>query len=118
MCIRDASCLVLFALARRWFSTGIALAAAAVLALHGMAVYECWELLPATWILFFDLLALLLLVDGRAYLAGLALGISALFSPLILPFVAVAAAWLRRPRAIALLLLGVLLPTAPVTRYN
>jgi hypothetical protein len=80
--------------------------------------------------LFFDLLALwLLLVAGEprcrpapavplAAGAGLALGVSAVFAPTILPFILVAAAWLRRPPLIAACLAGALLPIVPVTVRN
>ncbi|HEY1553584.1 MAG TPA: glycosyltransferase family 39 protein [Kofleriaceae bacterium] len=120
-----ASCLLLFAIGRRMFDARVGLAAAGILALHGVLVFECDELLPATWIVFFDLLALLLLLRALerrraidALVAGLAIGVSALFAPTILPFVAVAAVLLRRPLAIAALVAGVLLPIVPVTARN
>lgn len=121
-CLSAAACLLLFALARRWFSARVALACAALLAIHGVVIFESTELLPATFILFFDLLALYLLDETRgawrALAAGLALGISALFSPVILPFAVVAALRLRRARLIGALVAGVLLPIAPVTARN
>jgi tetratricopeptide (TPR) repeat protein len=116
--VSTASVLILFLLARRFFSQRIALAAAAILALHGVVIYQAWEILPATWILFFDLLALLLIEMEYSFFGGLALGVSAIFSPVILPFVPFAAWRLRRPRRIALLLAGVLLPILPVTIHN
>jgi tetratricopeptide (TPR) repeat protein len=116
--VGTAACLLLFLLGRRLFSERIGLVAAALLALHGVVIHAGGELLPAVWIAFLDLLILWFLVGERAFWAGLALGISALFSPVVLPFAAVAAAWLRRPRAVALLLLGVMLPIVPVTLRN
>lgn len=120
-----ASCLLLFSIGRRLFGERVGLAAAAILAAHGVVVFETTELLPPTWILFFDLVALLLLLRAgerrtapRSFAAGLALGVSAVFSPTILPFVLVAAVHLRRPAAIAALVAGVLLPILPVTARN
>lgn len=120
-----ASCLLLFAIGRRLFGERVGLAAAAILAAHGVVVFESTELLPPTWILFFDLLALFLLLRAgerrtppRSFAAGVALGVSAVFSPTILPFVLVAAVHLRRPSAIAALVAGVLLPILPVTVRN
>ncbi|HEY7957089.1 MAG TPA: glycosyltransferase family 39 protein [Polyangia bacterium] len=123
--LSTACALLVFLFARRLFSTKVALAAAAILSLHGVLIFESYELLPPTYILFFDLLALLLLlVAGERRSApgslatGVAFGIAALFSPLILPFVAIAALWLRRTSLAALLVLGTLLPIAPVTYRN
>lgn len=117
--------LLVFLLGRRLFSARVALAAAAIVSLHGVLIFESYELLPPTLILLFDLLALLLLEVARdrssrrwSFAAGLALGTAALFSPVILPFVAVAALLLRRASLIALLLLGTILPIAPVTLRN
>jgi 4-amino-4-deoxy-L-arabinose transferase-like glycosyltransferase len=116
--ISTAACLLLYLLGRRLFSPRVALAATAILALHGVVVHAGGELLPGTWILFFDLLALLLLEQRRAFFAGLTLGVAALFSPVILPFTVAGAVWLKKPAAIALLVLGVILPVAPVTLRN
>jgi hypothetical protein len=120
--ISTAACWILFLLGRRIFSARVALAAAAVLALHGAVIFESYLLLPQTWILFFDLL-LLLILDGpktirRALAAGVTIGVSALFSPTILPFVIVAAWWLRRPLLIAVLVAGALAPVVPVAARN
>ena len=112
--LSTASCLLLFAIGRRLFSIRIGLAAAAILAVHGVVVFETYELLPPTWMLFFDLVALHLLLIARerrtwpwALATGLALGVSAVFSPTILPFALVAAALVRRPVLIAVLAAGV-----------
>jgi tetratricopeptide (TPR) repeat protein len=56
--------------------------------------------------------------DQKALRGGLALGISALFSPVILVFVPLSAWWLRAPSRIALLMLGVAIPIVPVTARN
>ena len=53
-----------------------------------------------------------------ALLAGLGLGVAAVFGPTVLPFVVFAAAWLRRPALVGALALGVALPIAPVTWGN
>lgn len=123
--LSTASCLLLFAVGRRLLGIRGGLIAAAIFAVHGVLVFASYELLGATWMLFFDLLALLLLlVAGErrtappAFAAGLALGVSAVFAPTILPFALFAAVWLRRPWSIAALVLGVLLPILPVTLRN
>jgi hypothetical protein len=118
-----ASCGLVFLIGRRLFDPRVGLVAAAITAVHGVLVFECYELLPATWIVFLDLLALWLLlrVNGRslaALMTGLAIGASAIFSPTILPFALIAAVVIRKPSAIAALALGVLLPIAPVTYHN
>jgi 4-amino-4-deoxy-L-arabinose transferase-like glycosyltransferase len=123
--ISVASCFLVFLIGRRLFDPRVGLIAAAITAVHGVLVFEAYELLPATWIVFWDLLALWLLLrateHGRplaAFATGLALGISAVFSPTILPFAIVAAILVRRPPAIAALVVGVVLPIAPVTCHN
>ncbi len=123
--LSTASCLLLFLIGRRLFTIRVGLAAAAIAALHGVLVFESHELLPPTWALFLDLLALLLLLQAgakrdapRSFAAGLALGVSAIFAPTILPFALIAAIRLRRPAAVAALLAGVILPIAPVTLRN
>jgi tetratricopeptide (TPR) repeat protein len=123
--VSTVACLLVFAVGRRLFGAGRALAAAAIVALHGVLVFESAELLPGTLMLTLDLLALWLLARAgesrrvdTAFAAGLALGASAVCAPTVLPFAAVAAAWLRRPRAIAALALGVVLPIAPVALRN
>ncbi|CAN5923416.1 hypothetical protein BH11MYX3_BH11MYX3_35870 [soil metagenome] len=129
--ISAASCLLLFALARRLFDVRVGLAAAAILALHGVVVFESYELLPATFALFFNLAAILVLVIARgtdevrrswrvAALAGLALGASALFTATVLPFALVGAVILVRRRRLSALafLVAVALPIIPVTARN
>ncbi len=132
--VSAASCLVLFAIARRRFGVRIALAAAAVLAVHGMVIFQAYELLPATFAMFFGLLAVHLLLvaqergspanggystDAIAAGAGGALGISALFAATILPFAAVGVIALRKRRlAVLAFAAGVVVPIAPVTIRN
>jgi len=123
--VSTASCGLVFVVARRLFPARVALAASTVCALHGVLVFESYELLPPTWMLAADLLALWLLLrageqrtPGAAVLAGAGLGVAAVFGPTVLPFVAVAAVWLRRPALVAALALGVALSLAPVASGN
>lgn len=123
--VSTASCGLTFLVARRLFSQRVALGAAALCAVHGVLVFESYELLPPTWMLAADLVALWLLLRAReegtpggALVAGIALGVAAVFGPTILPFVAFAAGWLRRPALMGALVLGVALPITPVTLGN
>jgi tetratricopeptide (TPR) repeat protein len=123
--VSTASCGLAYVVATRLFSARVGLASAAVCALHGVLVFECYELLPPTWMLAADLVALWLLLRAgtrrsppSALLAGLALGVAALFGPTVLPFALFAAAWLRRPVLVGALALGVALPIAPITWGN
>ncbi len=121
-----ASCLLLFALARQLFGVRVGLAAGAVLALHGVVVFETYELLPPTFALFFDLVAILLVLIAAergswriALGAGFALGASALFAATVLPCALVGVVALRRKKlAVIALLVGVVIPIAPVTLRN
>jgi len=123
--VSTASCALAFLVARRLFSARVALAAAAICAVHGVLVFESYELLPPTWMLAADLGALWLLLRAgnertpkSALLAGVGFGVAAVFGPTVLPFVLFAAAWLRRPALVGALALGVALPIAPVTWGN
>jgi tetratricopeptide (TPR) repeat protein len=123
--VSSASCLGVFVVGRRLFSNRIAIGAATLCALHGVLVFESCELLPPTWILAASLLSLWSLsVAGErktvphALAAGASLGVAAVFAPTILPFVAVAALWLRRWQLALALLVGVAVPIAPVTAGN
>ena len=130
--LSSACCLLVFGMARRLFSTRIALAAACLVAVHAVLVHASTEIMPTTWVTFFDALALYCLVRaersaGWAWplASGVVLGISALFLPTILLFVpvAVVALWKAREgksRSIAAgaALLGVALTVLPVTVRN
>ncbi len=124
--VSAASCLILFAIARRLFDARAGLIAAGVLAVHGMVIFQAYELLPATFALFLGLLAVLLVLVAAeraspaiAAGAGIALGASALFAATTLPFAIVGAIALRGRRIAALaFLLGIALPIAPVTLRN
>jgi Flp pilus assembly protein TadD len=101
-------------------------------AVHAVLVHAATEIMPTTWVTFFDALALYFLVRaersaGWAWplASGVALGISALFLPTILLFVPVAliALWMSRPgraraTAAGAALLGVALMVLPVTVRN
>ena len=129
--LASLGCVVLvFLLGRRVFSPALALAAAGILAFHGVFLHGTLELLPTVWVAFFDLLGLLLLYVAteraswpRALGAGVALGISAVFRPVILAFVPLAFLFLwkapvRRGLLVGLFAVGILLPIAPVTVRN
>ena len=123
--VSAASCWLIFAVARRFFSNGVAFGAAAICAVHGVLVFESSELLPPTWVVATDLLAVWTLLRAgekktasSALGAGAALGLSAVFAPIVLPFALVAAVWLRRRVLVAALACGVFLPIAPVTMAN
>ncbi len=123
--VSSASCGLAFFVARRLFTKPVAFATASICALHGVLVFEAYELLPPTWILAADLAALWLLLvaaDARAplsaFYAGVAIGTSAVFAPTILPFGLLAAAWLRKKTLALALLAGIVLPIAPVTWTN
>jgi 4-amino-4-deoxy-L-arabinose transferase-like glycosyltransferase len=79
--ISVASCALLFVIGARLFGPRAGLAAAALAAVHGVLVFECGALLPVTWIVFLDLVALWLVLRaaGRrrasdAFAAGVARG--------------------------------------------
>ena len=123
--LSTASCGLAFAVARRLFSVRVALATAAVCALHGVLVFEAYELLPPTWMLAADLVAVWALLVARergtphvALGAGAALGVAAVFGPTVLPFALVAAWMLRKPALVAAFVAGMMLPIAPVTLGN
>ncbi len=123
--VSTASCWLAFVVAKRFFSVPVALATAAVLAVHGVLVFEACELLPPTWMLAADLVALWALLEAcqrkgpaSALGAGAALGVAAVFGPTVLPFALVAAWLLRRPMLVGAFIAGVALPIAPVTLGN
>ena len=124
--VSAASCLLLFAIARRLFGVRAGIAGAAVLGLHGMVIFQAYELLPATFALALALSCvwLLLVATERgspaiAAASGAALGASALFAATTLPFALAGVIALRRRRLAALaFVVGVALPIVPVTVRN
>lgn len=123
--VSSACCALTWGVARRFFAPRVALGAAALCAVHGVLVFEAYELLPPTWMLAADLVALWLLVRAKrsarplsALAAGVALGVAGLFGPTVLPFALASAVWLRRPVLVAIFAAGVVLPIAPVTWGN
>jgi hypothetical protein len=124
--VSAASCLLLFAIARRLFGVRIGIAAAAVLAVHGMVIFQAYELLPATFAMFLGLacVQLVLVAEERKSIAiaagaGGALGAAALFVATTLPFALVGAIALRRRRlAVLAFAAGVVVPIVPVTIRN
>lgn len=123
--VSTLACGLVFLVARRLFDVRVGLVSAAIVALHGGLVFTAGELLPATWAGVFDLVALLLLLDAKesrkhAVGAGLALGISAVFTPVILPFAVLAGMWLAREKSphAGAFALAVALPILPITWRN
>lgn len=123
--VSAGTCALTYVLAARFFERRVALGAAALCAVHGVLVFEVGELLPPTWMVAANMGALLLLVRAKdsghpfaAFGAGATFGVAALFGPTVLPFVAFAAGWLRRPLLAAALVAGVVIPIAPVTWGN
>jgi len=120
--------LLVFALGRRLFSERVGLWAALLSATHGVLVFAAGELLPATFIAFFELLALHLLFIARergswrwAAGAGLAIGVAVVFAPtmlVFLPLAALALAGRGRAPLVAALIVASALPIAPVTARN
>lgn len=124
--VSAASCLLLFAIARRLFSVRTGLVAAAVLAVHGPLIFQAEELLPATFGMALGLCCVLLVLvaaerksPALAAGAGGVLGAAALFVATLLPFALVAVIALRRRRLCALaFVVGVVVPIAPITVRN
>lgn len=121
------TCALVFAIGRRLVGAKTGIAAAAVVAFHGALIFSAAEFLPATWACVFDALALYLLLDAdksprHAAGAGVALGISAVFTPIVLPFALVAAIHLIRTaedrRPFAAFAFGLALPILPVAYRN
>jgi 4-amino-4-deoxy-L-arabinose transferase-like glycosyltransferase len=118
-------CALSFEIARRLFDVRVGLLTAAILAVHGALIFTGAELLPAMWACAFDAVALLLLLDARESLqnaagAGLALGLSALFTPVILPFAILVAVVLARgsSRSALAMIAGVAIPIVPIAIRN
>jgi len=126
--------LLLAELTRRLAGRGAALAAAGLLALHGLSIYFAGELLLTTLFIALGLgflLVFLVAEEGRPRLhfwSGLLLGLSVITRPSVLLAVPLGLLWIllrRRPDnwrpalvAAALFLLGTGLPILPVTLTN
>lgn len=130
------SCLLIFSIARRLFARREAVVAGVIAALYAPFVFFDLEILMITYVLFFTLLAIRLLIAyvdrPNAWLvlaAGAATGVSALGKPNVLLFVPAAVFWLwwalrrtewskRALRAAALLVLGTVVVVLPMTIIN
>jgi len=117
------SVLLLGLLAASLWDVRAGLAAGILGALFGPAIYFEGELVSASFELFLGILALLLLIEGErrrsggwCAAAGLALALGAVTRPTILPFAAVAAAWLawRRVPSRVLALFAVAALSLPI----
>lgn len=122
-----ATCALVFVVARRWTSVRVALLATAIAAVHGVSIQASGQILAPVWIGFLNVAGLALLTREElgweeALGAGLCFGLSALFSPVILPFLLPAAVWLHRRASrgavIAAFAVGMLAPPAAVTYRN
>ena len=124
-------CFLVYALGRRAFQPAVGWLAASAAAVYGPFLYFEGELLAASLAVFFNALALLALLraaagrsGGRWFIAGLVLGAGTLTVASLLLFFPVAILWARRQaqplhfRAMAALILGLLLTIAPVTLRN
>jgi len=123
--VSTGACALAYIVARRLLDQHAALLTAAICAVHGVLVFESYELLAPTWMLTADLLMIWLLLraievaqPGAAFGAGLALGLSVIMGPTVLPFGLVAAWGLRRPVLVGAFVAGCALVIAPVTWGN
>ena len=130
------SCLLIFSITRRLFGKREGLVAGVIAALYAPFVFFDFEILMITYVLFFALLAIRLLIAYRdsptAWLAlasGAAVGVSALGKPNVLLFVPAALFWVwwvfrgteRAKRAwqgVILLVAGTAVVLAPMTISN
>jgi 4-amino-4-deoxy-L-arabinose transferase-like glycosyltransferase len=118
---------LVYLIARRFASDGIALAAAALYAAHWITIFFSALFLGTSLFIFLLLLALWLLLASDAtraaplILVGLTAGLSALVRAEILPCVLAWAAWIawrKRLAHAALFIAAVALPILPVTIHN
>ncbi|MFH1689062.1 MAG: glycosyltransferase family 39 protein [Candidatus Eisenbacteria bacterium] len=130
------SCLLVFSLARKLFGNREALVAGVIAALYAPFVFFDFEILMITFVLFFSLLTIRLLMAYRenptiwlALASGAAVGVSALGKPNVLLFVPAALFWLwwalrgterarRAWQGAVLLVLGTVVVVAPMTISN
>jgi tetratricopeptide (TPR) repeat protein len=130
--LSGACILIVYAIARRFFSVAVALIAGGWVAIHAVLIDFTIAIKATTWVVFLDLALLWLLAEASErksrwppLAAGLTLGLSALFRPVILAFVPVAMIWIFLNREgkrlsvhLGLLLLGAALPVLPVAYVN
>jgi tetratricopeptide (TPR) repeat protein len=134
--IGSFSCVLIYFLAKRLFGRTTAIVAGLIAATYGMLLYFEGELLLDSFLVFFDLLLILLLLKARDvprlsrwFVCGLVLGVSAITRPNILffiPFVWLWIYWVLRTKVslkrittyAALFLLGAVLVIFPVTLRN
>jgi len=129
----STSCVVIvYGLARRFFSTTVALIAAGWVAVYAVLIDFTVAIKATTWVVFLDLLLLWILAEASRrrsrwlpLAGGLALGLSALFRPVIIVFLPAVMLWIflnregkRLSLHLGLLLLGTALPILPVSVVN
>ncbi len=130
------SCLLLFSIARALFGPEQGLIAGVIAALYAPFIFFDAEILMITYVIFFGLLSVWLLLRyqdrGRLWLAlaaGASVGVSALGKPNMLLFVPAAALWISwlfrgtdrargSLRAAALVVVGTVIVIAPMTIMN
>jgi 4-amino-4-deoxy-L-arabinose transferase-like glycosyltransferase len=118
---------LIYLVARRFASDGIALAAAGLYAVHWIAIFFSALFLGTSLFIFLLLLSLWLLLVSDAtriaplILAGLAAGLAALVRTEVLPCVLAWAAWIiwrKRFAHAALFVVAVIIPILPITVHN
>jgi len=129
----STSCLLIYLLARRFYSTKIAITSGMTAALYGILIYFDNEILIPALIVFLDLLSILLLLkfeeSGRKrmlFISALLLGLSSIARPNVLIFLPAVLYWLWRlskrakmwKKTTLLYVLGVVLMILPVTIAN
>ncbi|MCK4409505.1 MAG: glycosyltransferase family 39 protein, partial [Candidatus Eisenbacteria sp.] len=130
------TCLLIFSIARKLFGKREGLVAGVIAALYAPFIFFDFEILMITYVLFFALLAIRLLIayrdDSTVWLAlasGGAIGVSALGKPNVLLFVPAALFWVwwvfrgmerakRAWRGMALFAVGTVVVVAPMTISN
>lgn len=131
------NCIIIYFVGLRIFGAAAGLLAAAMLMLYGNMTLVELTLEPETFVLVFNSLALLALIEagnnrtpgyrsGKWLLAGMLVGLSAITKPNALLIIPGAFIWIgfmvktwgNRCRAMAFILLGVFLLVAPVTIRN
>jgi tetratricopeptide (TPR) repeat protein len=134
--IGSLSCVLVYFLAKRLFGRTVAIVAGFIVATYGMLLYFEGELLLDSFLVFFDLLLILLLLKAKDnprfskwFICGLILGLSAITRPNILFFIPFIWLWIylvfKSKKAFktiltysASLILGSVLIISPVTLRN